>query len=294
MRTVAKLPSIDRQELFAGTAKKAGLTDAMVEKDFWVCWTLDYLFHRCRWKDRLAFKGGTSLSKAYNLIQRFSEDIDLILDWRVLGYGANEPWEPRSKSKQDRLNKEANEKTVNFLRDEVVPAIRADVFSELGAGVQIEPDTEDGQTILFTYPHLFTEPATSILTVLPERTFWEKATILHHEANRPAGNTMPPRYSRHYYDMYRLSASWVKDAAFADLGLLKRVVEFKSKFYPRSWAGYEYAVPGTMKLMPPLHCMKSLEADYRLMGDMIFGMKPRFNGMMESIRALENEINSLA
>lgn len=48
---------------------------------------LDYLFHRCAWKDNMAFKGGTSLSKAYGLIVRFFEDIDLIFDWRVLGYG---------------------------------------------------------------------------------------------------------------------------------------------------------------------------------------------------------------
>lgn len=56
-----------------------------IEKDLWVCYMLDYLFHRCALKDNLPFKGGTSLSKAYGLIERFSEDIDLILDWRVLG-----------------------------------------------------------------------------------------------------------------------------------------------------------------------------------------------------------------
>lgn len=58
-----------------------GMTDAIIEKDFWVCYMLDYLFHRSAWKDNIAFKGGTSLSKAYGLIERFSEDIDLILNW---------------------------------------------------------------------------------------------------------------------------------------------------------------------------------------------------------------------
>jgi len=87
MRNVARLPESDRRELFRNTADKMGLNDAIVEKDFWVCFTLDYLFHRCPWKDAITFKGGTSLSKAFNLISRFSEDIDLILDWRVLGYG---------------------------------------------------------------------------------------------------------------------------------------------------------------------------------------------------------------
>jgi len=50
------------------------MTDAIIEKDFWVCYMLDYLFHRCAWRDNIAFKGGTSLSKAYGLIERFSED----------------------------------------------------------------------------------------------------------------------------------------------------------------------------------------------------------------------------
>ena len=95
-----------------------GLNDAIVEKDFWVCFTLDYLFHRCPWKDSITFKGGTSLSKAFNLISRFSEDIDLILDRRVLGYGKLEPWEKRSNTKQDAFNKEANLTKVykSFLR----------------------------------------------------------------------------------------------------------------------------------------------------------------------------------
>lgn len=93
MRNVARLPDSDRGELFRNTAEKMGLNDAIVEKDFWVCFTLDHLFHRCPWKDAITFKGGTSLSKAFNLISRFSEDIDLILDCRMLGYGKDEPWE---------------------------------------------------------------------------------------------------------------------------------------------------------------------------------------------------------
>ena len=106
MKQIATLASEGRRALFANTADKIGMTVAIVEKDFWVCWTLDYLFHRCPWKKHLAFKGGTSLSKAYGLIERFSEDIDLILDWRVLGYSADEPWESRSNTKQDKFNTE--------------------------------------------------------------------------------------------------------------------------------------------------------------------------------------------
>lgn len=102
MRQIAKLPDEARSELFRNVADKMGLKDAIVEKDFWVCFALDYLFHRCPYKDSITFKGGTSLSKAFHLISRFSEDIDLILDWRELGYAKEEPWEKRSNTNKMR------------------------------------------------------------------------------------------------------------------------------------------------------------------------------------------------
>ena len=94
------------------TLQKINIHEAIIEKDFWVCLTLDYLFQRCIYKNRFAFKGGTSLSKAHNLIQRFSEDIDLILDWRVLGYRMTEPWDVRSKTKQEEFNREARSQDI--------------------------------------------------------------------------------------------------------------------------------------------------------------------------------------
>ena len=73
MIEIARLPADDRRELFHNTAAKTGLHDAIVEKDFWVCLTLDYLFHHSPWKKAVTFKGGTSLSKGYHLISRFSD-----------------------------------------------------------------------------------------------------------------------------------------------------------------------------------------------------------------------------
>lgn len=131
MKRIAKLEPKHREALFRNTANKMGLTEAIIEKDFWVCWMLDYLFHRCRWKDNLAFKGGTSLSKAYGLIERFSEDIDLILDWRVLGYEKDEPWLERSNTKQNSFNKEANTRAEAFLRDTFLPEVLQDLWVNL-------------------------------------------------------------------------------------------------------------------------------------------------------------------
>jgi hypothetical protein len=75
------------------------LNAAFIEKDFWICWILEYLFCRSSISDKAAFKGGTSLSKGYGLISRMSEDVDVILDWRLLGYGLDEPWEERASKK---------------------------------------------------------------------------------------------------------------------------------------------------------------------------------------------------
>ena len=332
MRNVARLTENDRRELFRNTADKMGLNDAIVEKDFWVCFTLDYLFHRSPWKDVITFKGGTSLSKAFNLISRFSEDIDLILDWRILGYGKDEPWEKRSNTKQDAFNKEANARAEAFLAEQFCPKIKAEISRELDCEANIYIDEKDKQTVIFAYPHLFLNTATlqvirleigalaawtpariaqiepyvaayypkvfeqkdtSILTVAPERTFWEKATILHHEANRPESSDMPQRYSRHYYDLYRMSMTSVKDAAFAQVYLLKTVVDFKMKFYPRAWAKYQEAIPGTLKLTPPEFRYEALAADYDAMRDMLYGDIPSFETVMDKISKLEDEINLL-
>ena len=155
MKTVACLSDEDRSDLFRNTASRMQMSDAIVEKDFWVCFTLDYLFHRSHWKDSITFKGGTSLSKAYHLINRFSEDIDLILDWRILGYTLNEPWEERSNTKQDAFNKEANHRAEVLLAHDFVPAVKRELSAEINTEAQIYIDQYDPQTVNFAYPRLF-------------------------------------------------------------------------------------------------------------------------------------------
>ena len=117
MIRIANAPAEDRRVLVARTASEMNIHPAIVEKDFWVCFMLDHLFHDNKYKAAFVFKGGTSLSKAYHVIERFSEDIDLILDWRkVISDGSN-PWEERSKTKQDMYNKEINSAAALFYRE---------------------------------------------------------------------------------------------------------------------------------------------------------------------------------
>ena len=332
MNNIAKTEIKNRNALFHNTAAKMGLTEAIIEKDFWVCYVLDYLFHRCRWKKCFAFKGGTSLSKAYHLIERFSEDIDLILDWRLLGYGTNEPWIDRSNTKQDMFNKQINEKTVIFLREKFLPTIMKDLQEEIGSPINCFIDKDDPQTVIFAYqnnfydvsilpvirleigalaawtpaaqreispytaiqyPVLFQRAFTQILTVLPERTFWEKVTILHAEANRPEGKFLPTRYSRHYYDLFCMANSPVKNIALANVVLLEKVAHFKEKFYRSTWAKYENARIGTVQLMPSLKSYSILKDDYKQMQNMLFGVKPSLEEILSGIEQLEKEINEV-
>lgn len=150
-----------------------------------------------------------------------------------------------------------------------------------------------GPNLRQSYPKAFDQATSTILTAAAERTFWEKVTILHHEANRPENLAMPKRYSRHYYDLYCIAHSENKNAAFEDLELLKKVVNFKMKFFPRKWAKYEEAIPGTIKLVPPAFRFDSLRTDYEDMAEMMFGQYPSFDDLMDYIQTLENEINAL-
>ena len=137
------------------------------------------------------------------------------------------------------------------------------------------------------------QPSTDILTVLPERTFWEKITILHREAFRTEDKEFPPRYSRHYYDLYRMMQTEVKDNALVDNDLLTKVVNFKDKFYHCTWARYDLAKRGTMRLMPPEYNLNKLRDDYEHMQNMLFGEKPSFEEIMDGIAKLEEEINTV-
>jgi hypothetical protein len=327
LRNVARFPENDRKELFRATAQQMQVHEAIIEKDFWVCWILDYLFQDSPWKDSLAFKGGTSLSKAYGAIERFSEDIDLILDWKQIGYADDEPWADRTSTQQDKFGKKANLATAQFLSGLVVPKLKDDLTGRLDSLIEVEVA---GQDVLITYPRafslqailpqvkleigplaesipnaqreirpfaaewfplLFQQPLTAVRTVLAERTFWEKATILHQEAHRVIIDTLPPRLSRHYCDLFRLSTSPVKSAALSDMGLLERVAQFKMKFYRCPWAKYEEAKPGTLRLLPPSHHVAGLTRDYDSMQTMLFGYIPSFDEIMAGLAALETEIN---
>lgn len=329
LREIARQSDKDRRDLFRTAAQKMGVHEAILEKDFWVCWILDYLFQGSPWKDHLAFKGGTSLSKAFGAIERFSEDIDLILDWRALGYSLEEPWEKRSVTKQDEFGKESNQRTAAFLTQSFVPVLRLRLAEKLGSPMEVEAH---GQDVLVRYPKAFSLGAiqpqikleigpmaawapneqrairpyaadqfpqvfhraeTTVRTIVAERTFWEKATILHQEAHREPGKAFPQRYARHYYDLFRLSCLPVRGQALGRLDLLRDVVHFKIRFYRCPWARYELAKPGSLRLLPHQSHTMALEKDYQATRPMLFGKIPSFETILTELANLESTINTL-
>lgn len=153
--------------------------------------------------------------------------------------------------------------------------------------VGITPDIQK------VYPMLFKGETIEVRTVLPERTFWEKATILHHEANRRQEFSMPKRYARHYYDLFSIANSKYKDIALQNLDLLKKVAQFKQKFYPRKWAKYEEAITKTIRLVPDNYRLKEIENDYQNMQEMFFKTPPKFEDIIHNLIQLEEEIHNL-
>lgn len=326
MDKIARLSSKERQELFSETASRRNMTPAIVEKDFWVTWTLYKMFLNKELSKLLIFKGGTSLSKVYGLIERFSEDIDLILDWRVIT--EEDPNKVRGKKKQEKLNKDIN----NDAKEYIASTLLLLIENSIGDVCSCSVDTKDGFVINVSYPAAYgdeylrpevrleigplaswlpfeTHPIISYVaeefgalfdvrscivpTIVAERTFWEKATILHHEANRPNNSIQPSRYSRHYYDLAMMTLSDVKDKALSDIELLEHVVEFKKRFYPRGWAEYDSAVPGSLKLIPSGHVYETVREDYKAMRTMIFGKYPEFDEIIDILQKLEKEINTI-
>ncbi|ABD88594.1 nucleotidyl transferase AbiEii/AbiGii toxin family protein [Rhodopseudomonas palustris] len=159
MDKVALLSSKDRAALFGETGAARGVADTIIEKDFWVCWTLKRLFAlQGEEFASLVFKGGTSLSKAYGAIRRFSEDIDLSLDRADLGYAGDRDPEKEglSKKKTAQLIDDLVADVENHIAEKLLPALRRTIIDQLGepkdAEWRLEIDPNDAQTVNFRYP----------------------------------------------------------------------------------------------------------------------------------------------
>ena len=156
MNNVARMTKRDRADLFAETAERRGLSDAIVEKDFWVCWTLKQLFEIDALRERLLFKGGTSLSKIYHAINRFSEDIDLAVDYVALGFtGERDPrQEGLSKTRRAAILAEMMIVCQQYIGNEFIAVLRGRCEEILGNEEDwtLAVSEQDANVVRFQYP----------------------------------------------------------------------------------------------------------------------------------------------
>ena len=334
MNNVINLTRAQRRELFEEAEKVVNLRPVMVEKDFWVCWTLRQLFAVPEAREHAIFKGGTSLSKVWRAIQRFSEDIDISFSREWLGFVNKRDPELVTGKQRKKLLEELSTSCTAKLRDSVTPALRAKMTESLGTkGWSLEVDGADTQTLLFAYPTAFDEAPSYVRQVVKiecgarndwwpveigrvtpyvaeafpegmpdastevpvlgiERTFWEKAMILHAEAHKPAEKPTAGRYSRHYADLAALAAHDSAELALGRDDLRARVVAHTRTFFNRSWGGYDTAVPGTFRLVPSLERLEELESDYVAIREMFFDTPLPWPSVVASLAELEQRINT--
>jgi hypothetical protein len=306
-----------------------------MEKDFWVCWLLGILFES-EFAADLVFKGGTSLSKVFGVIDRFSEDIDLSLSPQFL----NLPEAGTSRTQANKWMAKAEAACGQAVQNLIAPLLEAATIDALGDRGQAwfefltDPATHS-PVLLFHYPSTQPDglaylrrsvklefgsltdqqptgrhPITPwIADVLPEafadwkcevvalevqRTFWEKATILHTEYHRPADKPTPDRFSRHYADTASLATHPDAIKAAGDNELRSRVAHWKSRFFGSSWARYDEAVSGSFRLIPPPARLSSLRQDYQAMRDMYLSEPASFDNILEQLGTLETRINAVA
>src|ERR1700730_16370015 len=159
MDTFAKLAAAERRAYLEETAGRRNSTNTAIEKDFWVCWTLRHLFS-LQGVPQMCFKGGTSLSKVFGLIHRFSEDIDVSLDRAALGFTGKRALADKALSNTERrqLDKQLREAIQAEVTTTILPQLAQSFESVIGkTGWELKPSTEAGEemTLLFSYPNAF-------------------------------------------------------------------------------------------------------------------------------------------
>ena len=341
MLEFARLPLDERIPYFQEVANRRSLTRLIVEKDFWVCFSLHLVFSTPSIADKFVFKGGTSLSKVFGVIKRFFEDIDLSVDPTWLGFGGeDQPDAASSRSQFEKRWKKLNETCAAVVDRKIRPALEEATQAALGQTRDKSPylvfnlDEQTNSPVLtFRYPTveperpgymhpqvrlelgsltdqrpigdhtvtpwvaeefptLFTVPTCCVVALGVQRTFWEKATILHAEYHRPAEFPMRSRLSRDYYDVCQMAEHSDGQRAMKDVDLLERVVRHKRTYFRSTWAHYEAAKPGSLRLVPPEHRLADLKADYQRMQEMFIEPPPPFDNILQKVRTIEDAINN--
>lgn len=322
-----KLPNEVQRSLLIDAESHLNVRSIVLEKDIWLCWVLRELFIL---PIAMAFKGGTSLSKVYGLTRRFSEDIDITLDYRNF-----------CRKLDFTLSKSALKKLSEHLKGEVKQYVYGSVLPHMQKSLEkYFPQkefkitlSEDGEQLRIYYPSLFEPsdyylqnnlliefggrnsiepsyyhtvstllskvvtglelPTAQVKALSPLRTFWEKATLIHVECGRGRLLDDPNRLSRHWYDLAMLIQAGVGQEALKNQELFKDVLQHKIAFFNASYAHYGDCLSGRFRLIPDINELKQLKTDFAKMHDS--GMFPEktlsFDEIIGVLGELELQIN---
>lgn len=314
--------------VFTQTAARTGLPSYAVEKDWWVTEILRIVFS-LPYAEAFVFKGGTSLSKGYSIIQRFSEDIDLAIDRKFLGFegelsrnGIKRLRRASSKFIEKEfavhIKSEIEKLGLPVISFEVEPFPSSDT-DPLRISITYDPVTEKNEYVTprilleiscrslrepceevpiqslvdQEYPETdFINPAFQVRTVQPQRTFLEKIFLLHEEWQKD--EIRVSRLSRHLYDLERLMDTEYGKLALKDKELYYHIIDHRSKYTAISGIDYNGHNPESIKIMPPASVLKAYETDYNDMKESMFvGKTLTWDELTERLQHLEERIQGL-
>jgi hypothetical protein len=324
------IPDKEKIVIYQQVSELSRLPTYAVEKDWWIVKTLELIF-QLEIGDHLLFKGGTSLSKAWKLIERFSEDIDLAVDRNFLGFNG-----VLSKKEITRLRKTSNDYITNTFLPALIAKFADNGFNDLEFKlIEAEDSDQDPRIIEIYYPNVvsslgyikprvqleigcrslrepfsnqtissfvdetflnaaFTSSPIQIPTVSPERTLLEKIFLLHEEFQRPSEKIRVDRMSRHLYDIYKLSATPFAQMALSNRELYTGIVNHRFKYTHLGGVDYKLHNPKTINPIPSSERIEAWKQDYSIMKEqMIYGDSPTFEEMLKEIKTFTAKINLL-
>ncbi|MCL2327748.1 MAG: nucleotidyl transferase AbiEii/AbiGii toxin family protein [Bacteroidetes bacterium] len=319
-------------DIYALAHEQTGVSQVVLEKDWWVTAVLRALF-TLPYAKNLSFKGGTSLSKCYNLIERFSEDIDIAVNREFLGFSGM-----LSKTQiKDKLRRAACSFVRETLQVDLQKQLEVDGLNpaDFSVKVNITPiTTTDPEIMEVHYKTLFAdqyiqpvvkleisgrsmnEPVQKVVlqsnldevfpntpfaekpfeinAVMPERTFWEKICLLHEEFAKPQELIRTERMSRHLYDLEKMMDTPIAENALKDKGLYNSIVEHRRIFVGLKGFDYDTLATKTIKIVPPDFIISQWQQDYEIMQrTMIYGNSLPFSELIGKIKQLNEKINRI-
>lgn len=293
-----------RITILENISNQTGLSTTAIEKDWWVTMVLKALYSSS-FAEHISFKGGTSLSKCWNLIERFSEDVDVAIDREFLGFGGE-----LSKTQiSDKLRRASCAFSRNVLPNELKNQLLNLGIDEHQYSINIETTaitTTDPEIIEIHYcsdydedvyipkrvlievsgrsmreprekvcinsiisnmysTASFADENFEINAVSPKRTFLEKAFLLHEEFCKPKGEIRTERMSRHLYDLEKLANTQIVNEALNDVLLYYSIVEHRKKFIGLKNFDYTTLLPHSISFVPPSDIIDKWKEDYEKM-----------------------------